>query len=76
MKATRHRLHVDWTRCDARGLCTELLPATLLRDDWGYPMARNGEREPVIAPGDLHAARLAVNRCPRIALSLIASPQA
>ena len=23
---TTLRLHIDWTRCDGRGLCTELLP--------------------------------------------------
>ena len=69
-------LSVNPLRCDAQGLCAELLPEWITYDDWGYPMARNGDREPVIAPGDLHAARLAVNRCPRIALSLIATPQA
>ncbi|WP_284228064.1 ferredoxin [Mycobacterium antarcticum] len=73
---TRHpspvRLHVDWTRCDGRGLCTELLPAVLDRDEWGYPMARNGSREPEIPSGDLAEARAAVNRCPRHALSLLA----
>lgn len=30
-------LHIDWTKCDGRGLCTELLPTVLGRDDWGYP---------------------------------------
>lgn len=68
------RLHIDWTRCDGRGLCTELLPALLERDDWGYPRARDGTREPAIAPGDLTEARLAVDRCPRLALTLIAPP--
>ena len=43
---TTTRLHIDWTRCDARGLCTELLPELLTRDDWGYPLSRNGSREP------------------------------
>lgn len=66
------RLHIDWTRCDGRGLCTELLPALLKRDDWGYPLVRNGSREPQIPPGDMAEARIAVDRCPRLALSLIA----
>ncbi|RZT19359.1 ferredoxin [Mycobacterium sp. BK558] len=68
--AAPRRLHIDWTRCDGRGLCTELLPGVLGRDDWGYPLARDGCREPVIPRGDLAEARMAVNRCPRLALSL------
>jgi ferredoxin len=64
------RLHIDWTRCDGRGLCTELLPGVLRRDDWGYPLALDGAREPVIPPADLTEARIAVDRCPRLALSL------
>ncbi|KMO80941.1 ferredoxin [Mycolicibacterium chubuense] len=68
--AASRRLHIDWTRCDGRGLCTELLPGVLGRDDWGYPLARDGSREPVIPRGDLAEARMAVNRCPRLALSL------
>ena len=68
------RLHVDWTLCDGRGLCTELLPGVLGRDEWGYPLAHDGSREPTVPAGDLTEARLAVDRCPRLALSLI-SPQ-
>ncbi|MEU0497492.1 ferredoxin [Mycobacterium sp. NPDC006124] len=67
----RPRLHIDWTRCDGRGLCTELLPGLLTRDDWGYPLVRNGSREPGVPAGDLVEARIAVSRCPRLALSLI-----
>ena len=40
------RLHVDWTRCDRRGLCHELLPEILVADDWGYPLSRTGEPDP------------------------------
>jgi ferredoxin len=64
------RLHIDWTRCDGRGLCTELLPSLLRRDDWGYPLGRNGAREPLVPPGDMSEAFIAVDRCPRLALSL------
>lgn len=67
------RLHIDWTRCDGRGLCTELLPGVLRRDPWGYPLARDGSREPAIPPRVLGDARAAVGRCPRLALSLITS---
>ncbi|MGA7206349.1 MAG: ferredoxin [Specibacter sp.] len=67
-------LHIDWTKCDGRGLCTELLPGLLARDDWGYPLARqsrNGDRTNVaIGPRDSEAARDAVKLCPKLALSL------
>jgi ferredoxin len=63
-------LHVDWTRCDGRGLCTELLPELLARDTWGYPIPRGGIETPVSA--DLRGeAREAVRGCPRLALSLL-----
>ncbi|RDH80110.1 ferredoxin [Mycolicibacterium moriokaense] len=65
------RLHIDWTRCDGRGLCAELLPGLLRRDDWGYPVVRDGTREPAISPRDARYARAAVRRCPKLALSLI-----
>jgi ferredoxin len=69
------RLHIDWTRCDGRGLCTELVPQLLARDDWGYPLSRNGSREPEIPPALARFARAAVKRCPRMALSIRADPQ-
>ena len=65
------RLHIDWTRCHGRGLCTELLPRLLGRDDWGYPLARDGSREPAVPASALSEARTAVRLCPRLALSLI-----
>jgi ferredoxin len=67
-------LHIDWTKCDGRGLCTELLPALLARDDWGYPVPRrspSGNRTDMpIGAESLAAARDAVRLCPRLALSL------
>jgi len=61
------RLHVDWTACDGRGLCAELLPELLGEDDWGFPVVR-GDR----VPGTLvPAARRAVDRCPALALRLV-----
>lgn len=68
------RLHIDWTRCDGRGLCTELLPSLLSRDDWGYPVACDGTREPVVPKRTLPDARRAMARCPRLALSLVKEP--
>lgn len=77
------RLHIDWTRCDGRGLCTELLPELLERDEWGYPLARasadgdnagagSGSRSNVAIPADrVAAAQDAVNLCPLLALKLL-----
>ncbi len=71
-------LHIDWTRCDGRGLCTELLPHLLARDDWGYPLARRdrggGLSDVEIGVNDLAAARDAVALCPTFALLLRPSP--
>ncbi|WP_330182840.1 ferredoxin [Nocardia sp. NBC_01503] len=64
-------LHIDWTRCDGRGLCNELLPEILDRDDWGYPLARDHSGDPTITRRHLTAARDAVALCPRSALGLI-----
>lgn len=65
------RLHGDWTACDGRGLCAELLPELLTEDDWGYPAARTGEAEPAV-PAELRdSARRAVARCPALALRLV-----
>jgi ferredoxin len=61
------RLHVDWTACDGRGLCAELLPERITEDDWGYPVVRDPS-----VPKELEAlAGRAVDRCPRLALKVI-----
>jgi ferredoxin len=66
------RLAIDWTRCDRRGLCSELLPELLTIDDWGYPLSRSGEPRPAV-PGSLRSmAEQAVLDCPRLALRLVA----
>jgi ferredoxin len=65
------RLHIDWTRCDGRGLCAELLLDQLARDDWGYPLSRDRSREPDIPAQSRRFAKEAVKRCPRLALRLI-----
>jgi len=70
-RTTGIRLHIDWTRCDGRGLCTELLPELLTRDDWGYPLARDAAREPEVPPRAKKYATAAVKRCPRLALRLL-----
>ncbi|WP_206690662.1 ferredoxin [Quadrisphaera sp. INWT6] len=68
------RLHVDWTRCDGRGLCTELLGELLAEDDWGYPVSTTGEVAPAVPRRLQRAAHLAVGECPRMALSLRPAP--
>jgi ferredoxin len=59
-------LKVARSRCDGRGLCAELLPELIQRDDWGYPIIAAGR-----VPGQLvpHAER-AVAMCPVLALKL------
>ncbi len=65
------RLHVDWTACDGRGTCTELLEEVLVEDDWGFPTARDGSPQPVVPEGLEQAAQHAVDRCPLLALRLV-----
>jgi ferredoxin len=67
------RVRVDWTRCDGRGVCTELLGELLVEDDWGYPVSTTGEVAPTVPRSLRRAARLAAAECPRMALSLRSS---
>ncbi|MGJ0118852.1 ferredoxin [Williamsia sp. MIQD14] len=63
--------HIDWTACDGRGLCAELVPEVFDRDEWGFPVGRDGRPE---VPRDASGrARRAVRACPRLALSLVDS---
>ncbi len=62
------RLHIDWTRCDGRGLCTELLPEILSRDEWGYPLSATPD--PIVPSRSIGTAHKAVELCPRMALAL------
>jgi ferredoxin len=64
-------LHIDWTRCDARGSCTELLPELLRADPWGYPLAAGGGSDVAIPARLEAAARDAVGLCPVLALRLV-----
>lgn len=65
------RLHIDWTACDGRGGCAELLPELLVADDRGYPMARTAAREPAVPSTMEPHARAAIRRCPRLAMHLV-----
>jgi ferredoxin len=76
-------LSVDWSACDGRGLCTDLLPELLEPDPWGFPRARpaavvaTGPGAVVAVPPHLlRPARRAVHLCPKIALQLIGPPAA
>ena len=64
------RLHIDWTRCEGRGSCVELLPEVLDEDPWGYPLAKDGGKEPEIPDHLAGHARRAVTLCPVLALKL------
>lgn len=66
MRPTERRLVVDPIRCDAHGICAELLPELIRLDDWGYPIVPPG---PVPAALEAHARR-AVKACPTLALLL------
>ena len=65
------RVHVDWTRCDGHGSCTELLPELLDTDDWGFPLVRGDKRDPDVPRSLEKHARRAVNACPLQALRLV-----
>lgn len=65
------RLHVDWTRCRARGICYELAPELLGADDWGYPMSRTGDPRPPVPDELREDVELAVRECPRMALRVL-----
>ncbi len=60
-------LQIDWTRCDGHGLCAELIPDKITRDDWGYPIIT--ERR-IRTEEDLIDTRRAVATCPALALRL------
>ncbi len=65
-------LRIDWTRCQARGVCLDLLPGVLRPDDWGYPIGRITGGGVQVDDGSYAAAEVAVRECPRLALRLIA----
>ncbi|MGO9754235.1 MAG: ferredoxin [Solirubrobacteraceae bacterium] len=60
------RLRVNPIMCEAHGMCAELLPELIRRDDWGYPIIDQPE-----VPPDLEGlARKAADACPTLALLL------
>jgi len=60
------RLRVDFIACDGAGLCAELLPELISRDEWGYPIIMDAT-----VPDRLRRhARQAVRLCPKLALRI------
>ena len=63
------RIQVDPIKCEAHGLCAELLPERISLDEWGYPLI-----DPDPIPATLEGlARRAVEACPTLALRLEAA---
>jgi NADH:ubiquinone oxidoreductase subunit F (NADH-binding)/ferredoxin len=63
----RHRLVVDWTRCDGHGLCAHLAPELIRLDGRGYPVLLDIPVPPWLEKD----ARQAVDMCPALALRLV-----
>jgi ferredoxin len=64
--AMSEHLKVDMVACDGHGVCADLLPEWISRDDWGYPILRSEAIPPELAS----RARWAVSNCPALALRL------
>ena len=62
----RYTLAIDRIRCDGHGLCADLLPEMIQRDDWGYPILKPGAVPEHLLP----LAHRAVEDCPVLALAL------
>ena len=61
------QIDVDPIKCEAHGLCAELLPERITLDEWGYPLI---DDTPI--PASLEGlARRTVNACPTLALRLL-----
>lgn len=72
-------LQIDWTRCEGRGICVELLTSRLINDPWGFPLEKEAS-EPSgasipISHTELPDARQAVKFCPCSALSFASEPR-
>jgi ferredoxin len=59
-------IEVNPIRCEAHGLCAELLPERITLDEWGYPLIDGAPLPRMLE--DL--ARRAASVCPTLALSL------
>jgi ferredoxin len=59
-------LRVDPVGCTGHGLCADLLPELISRDEWGFPVV-HGDVPATLIP---HARR-AARACPALALRLM-----
>jgi ferredoxin len=64
--AVNRRLRVNPIRCEGHGLCAELVPERIQRDDWGYPIVDQAPFGDDLLP----VAKRAVSACPVLALRL------
>jgi ferredoxin len=69
-ESTEQVLRVDWPQCRAHGLCHEIAPEAIHRDEWGYPLFDRGP----LSGDELAAVRKAVQVCPTLALRLSDAP--
>lgn len=67
---TARRLRVDWPACKANGICAEVVPELITRDEWGYPVV---SVKPVPVAQESGVER-AVSACPMHALRLLDVP--
>jgi ferredoxin len=63
-------LRIDWKKCDARGLCAELVPELIQLDEWGYPIVQPGP----IPKELLGHVRRAAAACPTLAIHMLKEP--
>ena len=60
------RLRVEPVDCVAHGVCADLLPEWINRDERGYPVVKDPQLPAELVEG----ARRAANHCPALALRL------
>jgi ferredoxin len=60
------QMHVNPVDCLAHGVCADLLPEWITRDEWGYPIVNHPELPPEL----VERARRAASHCPALALRL------
>lgn len=66
----KRRLAVNPIACTGHGLCADMMPEWIGRDEWGYPIVASRE-----LPGELTVlARRTIRLCPTLALRLEATP--
>lgn len=61
---TAERFAMDWTRCDGHALCASVVPELIRTGRDGYPVVSDTAIPPYLAA----RARVAVRRCPELAL--------